>query len=546
MNAKNFAYEKRAEIIVAIVLVAVFAQLAFLSNYHSLTIDEFTNLGVGKYYVEHGDFSPFVFRDHPPLAYLINSIFLYPDGNPIWQQEPHDPFAIVNAYDIDYLLFISRLPFAFLSVILGFYIFRWSKELYGKKAAVLSTILFGFEPTLLAHSSLATTDFTAVTFIFIAMYYFWKLEKLPTLKSFAIGGIALGLALLSKHTALLLLPIAAAFFLWKYRKSVIHKANISKIALYFLIAFVMVWGAYGFQVATVLDSVHSREKALDFVNANYGGFQKDLIVTGLNAPLPAAQYFTALGYRAWHSATGATTYFLGDIYSKGVPGYHATAFLLKSPIPLLIFLGIFAFSLALRKRKINWKDEKHLIVFTVLYFLVLNFALNISIGLRHLLPIYPFLFVLLGPAVYLKFQLPSRQKAYKIAVAVLIAWYIAEAAFIFPHSLSYFNEFVGAQNGWMYLSGADVDWNQEVKALGKYLERRNYPEVKVPFIIHQLFINRYLQNYTFAPCSPENGFYAMSATDLNLQNSECYSWFKSYEPVDRVGYAILVYNITDA
>ena len=159
--------EKRTELIAVLIVLAMLIQLIYLIDYQSLTNDEFTNIAVGKYYIANQDFSPFVFIDHPPLGYLISSLFLYFGDNPIWSRTPHDSFYIIgnNPYSIDYLLFITRLPVALTAILLGIYIFKWTKELYGKKAALLALFLFSFEPNILAHFSIATTDFVMTAFI---------------------------------------------------------------------------------------------------------------------------------------------------------------------------------------------------------------------------------------------------------------------------------------------------------------------------------------------------------------------------------------------
>jgi 4-amino-4-deoxy-L-arabinose transferase-like glycosyltransferase len=81
--------------------------------------------------------------------------------------------------------------------------------LYGFLAGYLALFFYCFSPNLLAHSRLATLDFGATCFIFLASYFFWQ-----TLTSFSysrlIGaGILFGLAQISKFTSLYLVPVYA-------------------------------------------------------------------------------------------------------------------------------------------------------------------------------------------------------------------------------------------------------------------------------------------------------------------------------------------------
>jgi len=545
---KSYASKNKAEIAAALILLVVFAQLLFLIDYQSGVLDEQFYPGVGKYFVTNGDFSPFAFRYHPILPYYINSLFLYFDGNPVWEHTPYSlSYIVENGYDWNNLLLLTRLPIALVALLLGFFIFRWAKELYGKKAALFALLLYGFEPSILAHSSFATTDLVAVAFIFIAMYYFWKLEKAPAIRSAAIGGFTLALALLSKNTALVLVPIVLFFFIWKYRKSVIALNNLKLIVLYFAIAFLVIWGAYGFQVSSVIDTVHSPEKALAFIDQKYSGFQKDMIVAGFNAPIPATAYVTTIGYNVWHSASGQGNFFLGKEGMHSEWYYFPVAFLVKSPIPLLIFLGLAIAGLAFRKRSLRLKDEKMLLAPIIVYSLFLMLALTLYIGIRHLLPIYPFLFVLASPLVYYKLSSLSKQRMYKIAVAVLLIWYVAEAAFIFPHNLSYFNEFVGPENAWKFFADTDVDWGQEVKELGRYMQRSGISTINFPEMLPYVYTKSYIDNYTFPSCTPANGLYAVTVTQLQLFiHKDCLSWLKSYEPTDKIGYSLFIYDVKDA
>src|SRR3989344_1263585 len=124
-----FSRKNKYEIAASIILLIVFLQLLYLIDYEGGILDEQSYPGVGKYFVTNWNFSPFAFRYHPILPYYINSIFLYFDDNPVWHHTPLNfSYIIGKAYDWNYLLFITRLPIAFVYVLLGIYIFKWAKE----------------------------------------------------------------------------------------------------------------------------------------------------------------------------------------------------------------------------------------------------------------------------------------------------------------------------------------------------------------------------------------------------------------------------------
>ena len=541
--------EKRAELIAALILLVMLVQLIYLIDYQSLTNDEFTNMAAGKYYVANQDFSPFVLKDHPLLGYLVSSFFLYFDDNSIWSRIPHDVFYIFgnNPYSIDYLLFITRLPVALTAILLGIYIFKWTKELYGKKAALLALLLYSFEPNILTHFSIATTDFVLTAFIFIAMYYLWKFDMNPTINASIIAGIAFGLAIISKHTALVLIPITFGFFLLLYKKNILKRNNLIKIFAYFIAAFLVFWAAYGFYISSIAETVHSEGKALEFINKTYNSeISRSVINTAINIPIPSPQYFTALGYRFWQKTTGHEYYFFGDIQKYGRPDYYIIMFIVKTPIPLLIFLGLFISFVFLRLRKIDWKNEKLIIGFILIYFILMTFFVGLNIGLRHMLPIFPFLFILASSLVNIKFKNKDNNVLFKIVIIILIVWYVIEAVSIFPHNLSYFNEIIGPENAWMYFADADIDWGQELKAFGNYVEKYNIDHVYIARTNFNMTNDLYLKNYSFAGCEPKNGIYGISVSQLTLfGNRDCYKWLKERKPDSMIGYSILIYNVTN-
>ena len=93
-----------------------------------------------------------------------------------------------------------------IGVLLGVFLFLWARALYGHWAASLAIALYAFCPNILAHTRLITPDIVLTAFSFIAMYFFWRLLRNGTIKYAVFCGAALGLALLAKYTAVLLLP----------------------------------------------------------------------------------------------------------------------------------------------------------------------------------------------------------------------------------------------------------------------------------------------------------------------------------------------------
>ena len=66
------------------------------------------------------------------------------------------------------VLFLARLPSLLLGLLLGFLVWRWTRELFGARAGALATYLYTFCPNLLAHAHLVTTDIGTTLAMFAA------------------------------------------------------------------------------------------------------------------------------------------------------------------------------------------------------------------------------------------------------------------------------------------------------------------------------------------------------------------------------------------
>ncbi|MCX6815411.1 MAG: glycosyltransferase family 39 protein [Candidatus Aenigmarchaeota archaeon] len=544
-NIYKFIYKNRVEIFAALLLLIYFIQSVYIILNIGMIGDEQFYPGVGKYLIETKDFgpgSPFVLRSHPVLSYYINSIFLIFDKNPVWSHKPFDMSANAQAYGLDNLLFLTRLPIALTGVLLGFFIFRWSRKLYGNKAALIALILFSFEPTILGNSSIVTSDLVATTFIFIAVYYFWCLLKNSSKSSLIIAGFALGLALLSKFTALLLIPITLVLFFY-FGKISLKTAK--RAVIYYIIAFLVIWAFYGFQFDSMINVVHSNEKATDFINQTFHSEgMKSLVTNLMNVPVPVPAYLNAaLGYNIWHSTEGHISFLMGETSVHGWWYFYIIAYLIKTPISILLFLFMFTIFLASKKIKMK-KDWLFIVLPIIATFIFLSFFIGFDIGLRHLMIAYPFIFVILSSIVTANLK-KHQKRILNLFIIALLIWYVFEAVTFLPYNMSYFNQFIGKpENGYLWLSDANIDIGQGINEVGKYAKQHNLTSLYISTPIPKSFWN-YYGNFSYASCQPANGIYAISIDMLNMIRRDCYSWLRERTPDAILGYSTFVYNVTD-
>ena len=189
----------------------------------SQTMDEVSHLHAGYSYITQKDMR--INPEHPPLVkdaagasvWLWSKIsgekINFPYESKSWQEDINGQwdfgfnFMYRLGNDADKMLFYGRLPMFLFLLLLGFYIFKWSRELFGNNTALLALFLYSFSPTFLGHGHLVTTDVAASVAIFISLYYFVRWLQAPNRKNLIIAGIIFGLALLVKFSTFLLVPL---------------------------------------------------------------------------------------------------------------------------------------------------------------------------------------------------------------------------------------------------------------------------------------------------------------------------------------------------
>ena len=255
---------------------------------------------------------------------------------------------------------------------------------------------------------------------------------------------------------------------------------------------------------------------------------------------------------------GFTGYMLGRKIHGWVPLYFPFAWAIKFPVPLqlLTVAGLAALVIRIRQRKANSAD---LFVWgTAALFLGTAVLSNFHIGFRHILPALPLL-ILGGGFALARWR---THRGARLAFALSLLWLAASSLHVYPHGISYFNEWVGGPaQGWRYLADSNLDWGQDLPDLGAYLERNRIPRVKT-FIFGYDNPFHYLKPGSMDPQSlpspgdsalpryymPQPGLYAVStnflAGFLAPAGYENYlEYFRRRAPDAHAGYSILIYHV---
>lgn len=529
-------------------LFAIFSTLFLHTAWtKSPTWDEIGYIGLGAYLLKTGRWDVPAACSHPPLAFYLHSLpsFAYPLDWDRWRYRADkmrdlkflrsadlkrgNAMLLDQRYDGERFFFWTRVTSLALVALLFWTLYAWGRQLYEPSGALLVLLFAALSPNLLAHATLINTDFALATTFLCAVFAFRRLLLQPSYGALLLAGLALGLALLSKLSALILLPILLVITIWFWRFAPAqYQAGLARLfgtgralghgAAYLgviVLALFVLWAGYGFRYEPYALTVRSQ---------------------------------------LWDLDTGHAAYLMGQFSDQGWWYYFPVAILIKTPLPTLV-LATLGLWISTRRSRLE-------LIF-LLWPPLLLFALFVlgskNIGLRHLLGIYPFLFLIVGAA--LPSRLRSRQ-AYLVAAMCL--WYAVGAVRIHPHHLAYFNEAIGGpENGHHYLADSNLDWGQDLKGLKAYMDERGIERIKLSYfgsvdprlydLDYEWLPSFLLPNPEARPADvPTTGLIAISATNLvgiymhiYGYGQDLYAWLEAHQPVARIGYSIFVYEIAE-
>ena len=535
-----------------IILLSIFAVLTIsCMRQNSATCDEIAHhIPVGYVLLTKWDFK--MDTSQPPLPRYIVALPLklfmkinISDDKAVWRVADRSVFGrdFFYKYNNDQvkMVFFARMAVVFIGVLCGLLLFIWANSLWGERSALFGLFLYVFSPDILAHSGLATTDMIATFFIFLSCYSFWLFLKSGTTRNTVFAGVCLGLAQLSKYTAILLYPVFLLVLIFELFMSLKEKRSrpLLKFFLIVLLSLLVVWAGYGFDFQPILKDTMRLDEKLDMAHNIAkkilpGLDQKILDKFLLETPLPLGSHMLGIMGVFRHGYVGHKTFFLGKWSGHGDPLYFLLAFLIKTPIPMIVFLisGIFV---SLR-RKSGIAERLTFIVIAV-FFITTSFS-GLRIGLRHLLPIYPFCFMIAGRSIEL-----LKKRFLNLGIGLLMFWYAFSAITAWPNYLGYFNEIIGGSgNGYKYLRDSNVDWGQGLPSLSAYMNKNNIKEVVLEYFgqadpaVYDVHYRKFRPNELEVP---ENSVYAVSAQYL-----EHIKWTKDRKPTALTGYSIFVYDFT--
>ncbi len=533
-------------------LFAVFLMPVVIMRGKSATYDEVAHLPAGYSYLVTGIIK--IGPTHPPLIKELCALPLLFLGAKI----PVDPETLKRSVvpveyqytfgktflfsqDAERLLFWGRVPAVLLSLGLAGLVTCWAGRLWGAGAGLLALFLYAFDPTMIAHAQLVTTDVGLAFFATLSLYLLRRHLAAPSWQRLVLSGVALGLALGAKFSAVLLIPIVALLLgwaAWRGREDEREGEQIGRSAQNWRRA--------------VIDPLSGKNAYTRLLfAAGTVGLLAVLAYGVLWAiylfPSDPLFYLDALQTVGRDYDPDYRSYLLGQLKKEGWTYYLLVAWLVKTPLPSILLLtaatGAFFFG-----KRVNWLDEAFLIVPALVFFIGYSLMAR-NVGVRYLIPCFPFFFIF---ASRLASTLGPMRRWGGVALALLLGWYLVESVGIWPDHLSYFNQIAGgARQGPEWLDDSNVDWGQGLIQLRQYLADHAIQDYRFHYFgsaepTYYGLYGELLQSYSLAPgtlilsAHHVARWHALlaSAFDRRPEN-----WILHTAPKAIVGHAYYVYEI---
>jgi Dolichyl-phosphate-mannose-protein mannosyltransferase len=557
--------------LIAILIALLHAAMAVTAvNTKSPTFDEPQHLTAGYSYWVTNDFRldpengglPARWAALPLLFGDTRFVSLNDRG---WQSADEGRIARQFLYEVgnnpDRMFARARMMMSVFGLALCLLIYRIAREFFGVVGGLIAEIAAAFDPNFLGHSALVTSDVAATFFFTATIWSCWRLFHKVSPARLASAALSLSGLSLAKFSAPIVLPVIAMMSIleiFSKREIAVSFGRVQTVVMQtwkkacvitasFLIVgatvVLAVWLSFSFRYSALTDNGTCRKVWDDYwaaIRSDHTVVQNTIDYGRAHHLLPEA-YLCGFAYT--QKSAESRPAFLDNRWSLvGFPSFFPRAFCYKTPLPFLCLIAL-GFCAAIGRRE-SWRTSNLFNPFFLFVLLYGAFAVgtNLNIGHRHLLPVYPALFIGCGAVVHLASK--NRTATLTTAVGIILFWQIGESFAIRPNYLAYFNEVAGGpSDGYKHLADSSVDWGQDLPALKTWLD--NHPAIVNGKPLYLAYfgtadprsyeINARLlpENHSsgdraFAPLT--GGIYCISATTLqSVYAREIGQWCVPYE-----------------
>ena len=468
------------------------AQMVYVVHRESLTFDEGNHMFAGYMMWHTGDYG--LNPEHPPLVKLLAELPML--GSELWVPPLKDRDFKGEAYvdgrdwlarndgGSQHMVFQMRLAAGVLALGLSLVVFFAARECFGATAGLIALVLVTFDPNVLAHSALVTTDIGVSLFFLASIYAFYRYVKKPTVGRLAIAGVTAGLLLATKHSGILLAPMLVLLIGWEIafapketRGRVLLRLG-GAFAAIVVVGVLVLWAFYGFRYAARPEGLKLNPSLADYAkplsSVSHAG-----VMTIAHLHLLPESYLMGL-VDVKRMAEFYPTFALGKNYAHGQWWYFPVVILIKTTIGMLALVAVAFFAIATGRLR-KGRELTYLLV-PALFYLAVAIAAGMDIGSRHILPVDTFMFVLAAGGIA---ALAATSRRWALIGGVLVAAHIVSALAVFPNYIAYANEaWGGPGNLHNLLSDANVDWAQQLIQVKAWQDRHPGEECWFAYFAH--------------------------------------------------------------
>lgn len=583
----RFRYEIAAIAACCILQAILLARAAWV---HSPTWDEIGHLPAG---VGHWTFLNFrLYHENPPLVRTIASapvagvVFDWSEYNSAPRMRPE--FIAGRKFIAEYgeqsfvFFFLARLFCIPLVLLGGIMCWAWARSLFGSRAGLTAAVLWTMSPQIVGHGHLITPDIAAASLGIGAAYFFWRWLQCPSWCNTALAGIALGLAELSKFTWLILFGLWPAAWLIAHcvTRQFSFLPSLFRFAVLMCIAIYIINLGYAFQgTGKPLEEYRFTATVLkgDVTSASVAGNRfRGTLLGRCPMPLPEA-YLAGIDAQRHEFERGYYSYLRGQWKDGGWWYYYLYGLGITTPLPILFLLAASVSMLVGQWRTLRIEDGLVLALPPLAVLILVSSHTGFNHHLRYTFPALPFLFVMAS-----RIGSASGWGA-RCATYGAMAWLSISNVATFPDNMSYFNELVGGpRNGHFYLANSNLDWGQDLRLLKHWIAQNPHAQplhiayevnmfkledvgVKCEQVPAGPIMNRpgtpKTDNWPWGEISgdhtlplavesadpielgPRPGWFILGVNRIHRPAGD-YEYFLEFEPVEWIGYSMMVFHIT--
>ena len=576
------ALSPRTVWLVAILIAVLHAFMALTAaNTKSPTFDEPQHLTAG--------YSYFVTKDHrldpengtlpalwAALPLLFDHLNFVPLNDRGWQRAEEGRTAHQFFYgvgnDPDQMMWQARMIMSIFGIALCLVVYRIAREFFGPVGALLAEMVAAFDPNFLAHTPLVDSDIPAAFFFTATVWSYWRLVQKISPGALLIAALSLAGLFLTKFSAPIVLPVLGAISvprIFSRTEIGIHFASVRTaltnkwkkacaLAASWLVLgavlFAAIWGSCSFRYAAWNDNpekIGARENFRSLANHegttwhwNYlledGGIFENSVSFARTHQLFPEAFLYGFAYVRKHEIDRPA--FLDNHWSiVGFRSFFPRAFSYKTPLPVLLLFALAIYLVIANRRSCKIETILNPLFGFALVYGAFALTRQLNIGHRHLLPIYPALFVACGALVPLIAN--KRSPVLAAIVTICLVRQIGESVTTWPNYLAYFNQAAGGpKRGYEHLVDSSLDWGQDLPALKSWIDNHGPSLARKPvYLAYFGTADPRWYNISAIPFSPDKsaratppplgpGIYCISATTLqSVYAPDIGPWCAPYE-----------------